>query len=95
LAHKLTAANHYFEDLILGLAVDKPNIELQNPFFVRQMTREDAEAVIAQQLRAFSGQPPWKAEQLDRHIEIFPEGQLVAVDPDGLILGSSSSLLID
>jgi predicted amidohydrolase/GNAT superfamily N-acetyltransferase len=79
----------------LGLAVDEPKTEAQNPYLIRQMTREDIEAVIALQLRAFPGQMPWKAEQLDRHIEIFPEGQLVAVDPRDRILGSASSLLID
>jgi GNAT superfamily N-acetyltransferase len=79
----------------LGLVVDEPKTEAQNPYLIRQMTREDAEAVIALQLRAFPGQVPWKAEQLYRHIEIFPEGQLVAVDEHDRILGSASSLLID
>jgi predicted amidohydrolase/GNAT superfamily N-acetyltransferase len=79
----------------LGLVVDEPKTEAQNPYLIRQMTREDAEAVIALQLRAFPGQGPWKAEQLYRHIEIFPEGQLVAVDEHDRILGSASSLLID
>jgi predicted amidohydrolase/GNAT superfamily N-acetyltransferase len=79
----------------LGLTVDEPKIEARNPYLIRQMTREDIEAVITLQLRVFPGLRPWKAEQLDRHIEIFPEGQLVAVDPRGRILGSASSLLID
>jgi predicted amidohydrolase/GNAT superfamily N-acetyltransferase len=66
-----------------------------NPFFVRPMTPDDIPAVIELQVRAFPGQPPWRAEQLSHHLEIFPEGQLVVAGPDGRILGSASSLLID
>jgi predicted amidohydrolase/GNAT superfamily N-acetyltransferase len=59
------------------------------------MTPNDIEAVIALQLRAFPGQPPWKPEQLLRHMEVFPEGQLVIAACDGKVLGSASSLIID
>ena len=38
---------------------------------------------------------PWKPELLARHLTIFPEGQLVAVDESGRVLGSASSLIID
>ncbi len=68
---------------------------LSHHFCVRQMTVDDIPAVIDLQLRAFPGQPPWKAEQLTRHLEIFPEGQLVVTDATGYLLGSASSLLID
>jgi predicted amidohydrolase/ribosomal protein S18 acetylase RimI-like enzyme len=64
-------------------------------FLVRQMTLDDVSSVIELQARAFPGLPPWKAEQLARHLEVFPEGQLVVSDPTGCILGSASSLLID
>jgi len=59
------------------------------------MKLEDIDPVIKLQLRAFPGQPPWKHEQLVRHLEVFPEGQLVVSGADGKILGSASSLLID
>jgi predicted amidohydrolase/GNAT superfamily N-acetyltransferase len=62
---------------------------------VRQMTIRDIPAVISLQLRAFPGLPPWRSDQLERHLELFPEGQLVVAGADGLVLGSSSSLLID
>jgi predicted amidohydrolase/ribosomal protein S18 acetylase RimI-like enzyme len=65
------------------------------PFCVRQMTLNDIPAVIELQKRAFPGQQPWKAEQLVRHLEVFPEGQMVVVDPADNVIGSSSSLLID
>jgi predicted amidohydrolase/GNAT superfamily N-acetyltransferase len=59
------------------------------------MTLDDVPAVIEQQQRAFPGEPPWRPEQMARHLEVFPEGQLVALDKTGRILGSASSLLID
>ncbi len=64
-------------------------------FSVRPMTLDDVAAVIALQGRAFPGEPPWRADQLTRHLEVFPEGQLVVSDETGRILGSASSLLID
>jgi predicted amidohydrolase/ribosomal protein S18 acetylase RimI-like enzyme len=64
-------------------------------FLVRQMTLDDVPEVIALMERAFPGKPPWGTELLARHLEIFPEGQFVAVDGAGRILGSSSSLIID
>ena len=69
-------------------------IPLKN-FCVRQMTRDDIPAGIDLQLRAFPGKPPWGAEQLGHHLEIFPEGQIVAVDQTDRVLGSASSLIID
>jgi predicted amidohydrolase/GNAT superfamily N-acetyltransferase len=59
------------------------------------MTFEDISAVIELQLRAFPGLPPWRPEQLEHHLGIFPEGQLIVADPAGRVLGSASSLLID
>jgi predicted amidohydrolase/ribosomal protein S18 acetylase RimI-like enzyme len=63
--------------------------------YVRQMTIDDVPAVIALQLRAFPGLPPWRTDQLTNHLEVFPEGQLVVEGLDGSIIGSASSLLID
>jgi predicted amidohydrolase/GNAT superfamily N-acetyltransferase len=59
------------------------------------MTREDIPAVIELQMRAFPGLPPWRTDQLERHLEVFPEGQLVVSDSNSSVLGSASSLLID
>ena len=62
---------------------------------IRPMTAQDAQEVWALQMRAFPGMQPWTPELLLRHIAIFPEGQLVAVDDTGRILASASSLIID
>ena len=62
---------------------------------VRQMTREDIPAVVDLQKRVYSRMPTWTSEELTHHLEVFPEGQLVAVDRTGRLLGSASSLIID
>ena len=36
----------------------------------------------------------WKAEELESHLEIFPEGQFITVEPDGTIVGSASTLIV-
>jgi hypothetical protein len=36
----------------------------------------------------------WKAEELESHLDIFPEGQFVTVEPDGTIVGSASTLIV-
>jgi len=71
------------------------NNEALKKFCVRQMTLDDVPGVIALQLRAFPGLPPWRTDQLTHHLEVFPDGQLVVEGLDGRILGSASSLLID
>jgi predicted amidohydrolase/ribosomal protein S18 acetylase RimI-like enzyme len=62
---------------------------------VRRMTKIDVEAVVALQRRVYPERLSWTAEELLRHIEVFPEGQLVSVDGSGHVLGSASSLIID
>jgi predicted amidohydrolase/GNAT superfamily N-acetyltransferase len=59
------------------------------------MALDDVPAVIEQLRHAFPGEPPWRPEQMTRHLEVFPEGQLVVSDKTGRILGSASSLIID
>jgi len=59
------------------------------------MTLDDVPAVVELQQRVFPGMPVWSAEALTHHLEVFPEGQLVAVDDQKSLLGSASSLLID
>jgi ribosomal protein S18 acetylase RimI-like enzyme len=36
----------------------------------------------------------WHPDELQSHIQIFPEGQFVAVEPDGTIVGSASTLIV-
>lgn len=61
---------------------------------VRPMTEADIEGVVALQKRAFPKMPPWTPNQLRRNMRIFPEGQLVALDAQGRVIGSASSLIV-
>ncbi len=36
----------------------------------------------------------WHPEELESHVRIFPQGQFVAVEPDGTVVGSASSLIV-
>lgn len=62
---------------------------------VRQMTSSDVPAVIAFQRRTYAENLCWSEAELNQHLAIFPEGQLVAVDEHGQVVGSASSLIID
>jgi predicted amidohydrolase/ribosomal protein S18 acetylase RimI-like enzyme len=61
----------------------------------RQMTLEDIPAVVELEQRVFPPDLAWDPEELKQHLSIFPEGQLVATDETGKIIGSASSLIID
>jgi predicted amidohydrolase/GNAT superfamily N-acetyltransferase len=62
---------------------------------VRQMRATDLSEVISLQKRVYPDMLTWTQEELERHLAVFPEGQMVAADETGRILGSSSSLIID
>src|SRR5919112_1752950 len=36
----------------------------------------------------------WHPEELESHLRTFPEGQFVAVEPDGTVVGSASTLIV-
>ena len=36
----------------------------------------------------------WHSEELESHLRIFPQGQFVAVEPDGTIVGSASTFIV-
>lgn len=61
----------------------------------RQMTHEDIAGVVALQAACFPPPFPtdqlWQPKHLSRHLEIFPEGQLVAVQNDRIIGSASAS----
>ncbi|SIT90742.1 carbon-nitrogen hydrolase family protein [Edaphobacillus lindanitolerans] len=61
---------------------------------IREMTREDIDAILRMQDTCFPGMDPWERGHLESHLAIFPEGQFVA-ELDGQIIGSCSSLIIN
>ena len=64
-------------------------------FFEVRNTQPKDFAGIAELCRAvYPDAPPWNPTQLGSHINVFPEGQCVAVEESGRIVGMSSSLII-
>lgn len=61
---------------------------------VRNMKESDMDDIIKLGKQCFPGMEPWKMEQLESHLAIFPEGQFVAEYEDEVI-ASCSSLMID
>lgn len=61
---------------------------------VRPVEPQDFPGIIALCERNYPGSPPWSATQLARHREIFPEGQLVAVDRGHEVVGYAASLIV-
>ena len=58
---------------------------------IRKMEHGDIEEILIIQKLSFPGMEPWKRSQLESHLAIFPEGQIVA-ELDGKVIGSCSSL---
>lgn len=74
-----------------------PKLDLskfEKKMIIRNMKREDIDSIITMQNVCFPGMEPWKREQLESHLSIFPEGQFVA-EFDGEVIGSCSSLIIN
>lgn len=61
---------------------------------VRQLTLDDFDDLVAMQGECFPGMFPWKREQIESQISIFPEGQL-GIEIDGVLVASSSSLVLE
>jgi GNAT superfamily N-acetyltransferase len=62
---------------------------------VRPTRPEDIPALIALCEAVYPGSPSWTVAQLASHLEVFQEGQLVAVEePTGAIVGMASSLIV-
>ncbi len=61
---------------------------------VRQLTLDDYDDLVAMQKLCFPGMQTWGRDQIESQLAIFPEGQL-AVEIDGRLAASSSSLVVD
>jgi predicted amidohydrolase/ribosomal protein S18 acetylase RimI-like enzyme len=71
------------------------NLDLfQKRISVRPMTLADFPRVVELQKLCFPGMKPWKKDQVESQLKIFPEGQLV-IEYKDKIIASSSSLIID
>lgn len=61
---------------------------------IRNTREEDFEEIIALCLRVYPSSVPWQLEQLASHVNVFPEGQLVAIDRDSMVVGMAASLIV-
>ena len=60
---------------------------------VRNTRLEDFDQIIALTERVYPDAPPWTRKQLAAHLEVFPEGQFVAVEGD-TVVGMAASLIV-
>jgi ribosomal protein S18 acetylase RimI-like enzyme len=65
---------------------------------VRDTQSEDISKIVNLQTESYPYLAPygniWRSEELESHLRIFPQGQFVAVEPDGTIVGSASTLIV-
>lgn len=61
---------------------------------VRNTRPEDFDGIIALSHKVYPEASPWTPDQLASHLRVFPEGQLVAATPDGVIMGMAASLIV-
>lgn len=62
---------------------------------VRQTAASDFGGIIELTRRVYHESPPWNERQLASHIEVFPEGQFVAIDVSSArVVGMASSLIV-
>jgi ribosomal protein S18 acetylase RimI-like enzyme len=70
----------------------------QTGVMIRNTTREDIPKIVNLQKESFPYLARygniWLPDELQSHLNIFPEGQFVAAEPDGTIVGSASTLVV-
>lgn len=65
------------------------------PVVVRHTRADDFEDIIRLSRLVYPQSPPWSSQGLTSHLEVFPEGQFVAVDEaSGRIVGMAASLIL-
>ncbi|MBS4177551.1 bifunctional GNAT family N-acetyltransferase/carbon-nitrogen hydrolase family protein [Lederbergia citrea] len=68
--------------------------QFEKKMIIRPMEHRDIDDILKLQTFCFPGMEPWTIDQLESHLEIFQEGQIIA-EFDGEIIGSCSSLIIN
>jgi predicted amidohydrolase/GNAT superfamily N-acetyltransferase len=61
---------------------------------IRPITIDDFERLVEIQQACFPGMAPWKREQIESQLRLFPGGQ-ACVEIEGQVVASSSSLMVD
>ena len=68
--------------------------KLEKKIIIRNIKKEDIPELVELSRICFPNMDPWEPDQLESHINIFPEGQF-CVEYDGKIIGAASSLIVD
>ena len=75
--------------------MSKENVHL----VIRNTRPDDIEKIVKLQQESFPILARygniWHPEELKSHLQIFPQGQFVAVEEDGTVVGSASTLIIN
>jgi GNAT superfamily N-acetyltransferase len=67
----------------------------KSTIIVRNTRPEDFPGIAALSREVYADSPPWSETLLSSHLEVFPEGQFVAVECEsGRVVGMASSLII-
>ena len=65
---------------------------------VRNTQPKDISKIVDLQKESYPYLAPygniWRSEEPESHLRIFPQGQFVAVEPDGTIVGSASTFIV-
>ena len=70
-------------------------INSSSKIIVRNTTPEDFSKILQLSKAVYSFPPHWTERQLTSHLEVFPEGQFVAIDSSsGQLVGMAASLII-
>lgn len=70
-------------------------IKTRMDVIVRNTLKSDFQGIIDLCRRVYPGTPSWNVEQLASHLELFPDGQLVAVEKTtGQVVGMAASLIV-
>lgn len=73
---------------------DNQNVHL----IIRNTRPDDIEKIVRLQQESFPvlarHSNIWRPEELKNHLQVFPQGQLVAVEEDGTLVGSASTLIV-
>ena len=68
----------------------------KQPIEVRGLELRDFDAVERLSKEVYPYDIPWDARFLSRHLEVFPEGQLAAIDREtGALAGYAATLIVD
>ena len=65
---------------------------------VRNTQPEDISKIVNLQKESYPYLAPfgniWRSEELESHLRFFPKGQFVAIEPNGTVVGSASTLIV-